>query len=70
LVVVDRLNLARRRGRPRLGEIREPKVKKESSAGRGRPALSPEIKAAREAEKAAKRLITGGKRGRPAKKKL
>jgi hypothetical protein len=59
-----------RRGRPRLGEIREPKVKKESSAGRGRPALSPEIKAAREAEKAAKRLITGGKRGRPAKKKL
>lgn len=34
---------------------------------RGRKPLDPNVKAAREAEKARKRLISGGKRGRPKK---
>lgn len=63
-----------KRGRPTLDPSqRKPQyVAKGTGTGRGRPALSPEEKAKREAEqaaiKAAKALISGGKRGRPKKK--
>lgn len=42
------------------------KVDKPSSGKRGRPALDPAVKAAREAEKVARAARSGGKRGRPA----
>lgn len=41
------------------------KVDKPSSGKRGRPALDPAVKAAREAEKTARAARSGGKRGRP-----
>ena len=49
-------------------EIKEtkPVVAKVSSGRRGRPALDPEAKAAKEAEALAKSQRSGGKRGRPA----
>ena len=52
-------------------KVRERKIKKVAKEAkikhgrRGRPALDPAIKAAREAEKNAKTIRSGGKRGRP-----
>lgn len=51
-----------RQAKKRIKEAQEPKP---TSGKRGRPALDPAIKAAREAEKAAKAVKSGGKRGRP-----
>ena len=42
------------------------KLDKPSNGKRGRPALDPAVKAAREAEKVARAARSGGKRGRPA----
>jgi hypothetical protein len=44
---------------------RSAKPKRESTGKRGRPALDPALKAARDAEKIAKSERSGGKRGRP-----
>jgi hypothetical protein len=44
----------------------KPKKEKVEGARRGRPALDPEVKLAREAEKVARGERSGGKRGRPA----
>jgi len=43
----------------------EKKVKAQGSGKRGRPALDPAVKAAREAAQATKSAVSGGKRGRP-----
>jgi hypothetical protein len=47
-------------------EDNKPIVAKVSSGRRGRPALDPEVKAAKEAEALAKSQRSGGRRGRPA----
>ena len=44
----------------------KPKKEKVEGAHRGRPALDPEVKVAREEEKVARAARSGGKRGRPA----
>jgi hypothetical protein len=44
----------------------KPKKEKVEGARRGRPALDPEVRLAREAEKVARGERSGGKRGRPA----
>lgn len=61
-----------KRGRPKGTGKEKPTVAAETEpkvpGRRGRPALSEEEKAKREAEKAKRFKISGGKRGRPAKK--
>lgn len=66
--VVDPNKPKGKRGRPRTNkEKTEPKVYVPTGGKRGRPSLSPEEKAQREAEKAAKTKVSGGKKGRPKK---
>lgn len=59
-----------KRGRPKgTGAPKTPQTPKVEGTGkRGRPALSPEAKAAKEAAKAEMRARSGGKRGRPKKR--
>jgi len=61
-----------KRGRPALShqqveERKQIQLNRVKTGKKGRPGLSPEEKALREEEKARKRAISGGKRGRPKK---
>ena len=60
-----------KRGRPKgSGEPKEPKAPKPAGTGkRGRPALSAEARAAKETARAQVKARSGGKRGRPSKKR-
>lgn len=57
--------IAKQRARD-LKRNAKPKKEKVEGARRGRPALDPAVKAARDAEKLARGVRSGGKRGRPA----